>query len=172
MSDPSGSDATKPPIGESTPQPATPPAENAAESAAAPAPAPQSAKAAGSAAPASAAEPAPAPEPEPAAPEPKPESLVDAIADLLQMAVNYLRQEAAGVMRDKVVLPGQQLGRLIAFALAAAFTLSLGIGFVAVAILLVLAHYLTWPGALALIGVLLLLGAALFTYLKVRSIQS
>jgi len=91
---------------------------------------------------------------------------------LLQMAVNYLRQETAGVMRDKVVLPGQQLGRLIAFALAAAFTLSLGIGFVAVALLLVLAHYLTWPGALALIGALLLIGAALFTYLKVRSLQS
>lgn len=103
--------------------------------------------------------------------EPKSETLVDAIADLLQMAVNYLRQETAGVMRDKVVLPGQQLGRLVAFAFAAAFLLALGIGFIAVAVLLVLAHYLGWPGALALIGVLLLIGAALFTYLKVRSIQ-
>jgi len=120
--------------------------------------------------PAAGAQPASEPGPE-AAEEPKKETLVDAIADLLQMAVNYLRQETAGVMRDKVVLPGQQLGRLVAFAFAAAFLLALGIGFIAVAVLLVLAHYLGWPGALALIGVLLLLGAALFTYLKVRSIQ-
>ena len=102
---------------------------------------------------------------------PKPETLIDAIADLMQMVVNYMRQETAGVMRDKVVLPGQQLGMLVAFALAAAGLLFLGIGFVAVAVLLVLAHYLGWPGALALIGVLLLIGAGVFTYLKVRSIQ-
>ena len=103
---------------------------------------------------------------------PKPESLVDAIADLMQMAVNYLRQETAGVMRDKVVLPGQQLGQLIAFALAAAGVLFLSIGFIAVAFLLVLAQYMGWPGALLFVGLILLLGAGLFTYFKVRSIQT
>ncbi|HEY5539999.1 MAG TPA: hypothetical protein VIL41_00930 [Coriobacteriia bacterium] len=142
MPDASAADAATPPVGAPTPQ-STAPAEDPS--------------AAG------------APEPQP---EPKSETLVEAIADLLQMAVNYLRQETAGVMRDKVVLPGQQLGRLIAFALAAAFLLALGLGFVAVALLLVLANYLTWPGALGLIGGLLLVGAAAFTYLKVRSIQS
>lgn len=101
----------------------------------------------------------------------KSESLTDAIADLLQMAVNYLRQETAGVMRDKVVLPGQQLGKMVAFALAAAFLFALGLGFVAVALLLLLAHSLTWPGALGLIGGVLLVGAAVFTALKVRSTQ-
>jgi hypothetical protein len=116
--------------------------------------------------------PDPQPEPEPEPDAPKPESLVDAIADLMQMAVNYMRQETAGVMRDKVVLPGQVLGAFVAFALAAAFLLALGIGFIAVAVLLVLAHYLGWPGALALIGVLLLIGAGVFTYLKVRSLQT
>ena len=113
-------------------------------------------------------------EPDTAAPEPKaakPESLIDMIADLLQMAVNYLRQETAAVMRDKVVLPGQQLGMTIAFAFAAAFLLALGLGFVAVALLLVLAELITWPGALGLIGVVLLIGAAVLTYLKVRSLQ-
>lgn len=143
MPDASAADAATPPVGAPTPQ-STAPAED--PSAAVGAPEPQ--------------------------PEPKSETLVEAIADLLQMAVNYLRQETAGVMRDKVVLPGQQLGRLIAFALAAAFLLALGLGFVAVALLLVLANYLTWPGALGLIGGLLLVGAAAFTYLKVRSIQS
>ena len=111
----------------------------------------------------------PAAEPEP---EPKPESLIDAIADLMQMAVNYMRQETAGVMRDKVVLPGQILGRLVAFAFAAAFLLALGIGFIAVALLLLLAQLLGWPGALGLIGAVLLIGSAVFTYLKVRSIQT
>lgn len=104
--------------------------------------------------------------------EPKRESLLDAILDLLQMVVNYLRQEAAALMHDKIVLPGQQLGRLIAFAFAAAFALALGVGFVAVALLLLLARWLTWPGALGLIGGLLILGAAIFTWLKVRSIQT
>jgi len=162
MSDSVADTTPPPPDGEPTPAPSVPVGEPAA--AAAPESPPE---------PEVAAQPQPQPEPEPQAePEPKPESLVDAIADLLQMAVNYLRQETAGVMRDKVVLPGQQLGRLVAFAFAAAFLLALGLGFIAVAILLVLAYYLTWPGALALIGVLLLLGAALFTYLKVRSIQT
>jgi hypothetical protein len=101
----------------------------------------------------------------------KPESLTDAVADLLQMAVNYLRQETAGVMRDKVVLPGQRLGMMVAFALAASFLLAIGLAFVSVALLLLLAKYLTWPGALGAIGGVLLLGAAVFTALKVRSMQ-
>jgi hypothetical protein len=104
-------------------------------------------------------------------PEAKPESLTEAVADLLQMAVNYLRQETAGVMRDKVVLPGQRLGMMVAFALAASFLLALGLGFVAVALLLLLAQYLTWPGALGAIGGVLLVGAAVLTALKVRSMQ-
>jgi hypothetical protein len=105
------------------------------------------------------------------APGAKPESLTDAVADLLQMAVNYLRQETAGVMRDKVVLPGQRLGMMVAFALAASFLLALGLGFLAVALLLLLAQYLTWPGALGAIGGVLLVGAAVLTALKVRSMQ-
>lgn len=98
-------------------------------------------------------------------------SLTDSIADLLQMAVNYLRQETASVMRDKVVLPGQQLGKMVAFALAASFLLALGLAFLSVALLLVLAGWLTWPGALGLIGGILVIGAGIFTALKVRSTQ-
>ena len=148
MPDPSAADAAAPPVAEPILQPAENPAAEP---------------------PQGASEPDPASAPEP---QPKPESVVDAIADLLQMAVNYLRQEAAGVMRDKIVLPGQQLGMLVAFAMAAAFLLALGLGFVAVALLILLAQWLTWPGALGLIGGVLLIGAAVFTYLKVRSIQS
>jgi hypothetical protein len=103
--------------------------------------------------------------------ERKSERLSDAIADLLQMAVNYLRQETAGIMRDKVVLPGQKLGAMVGFALAASFLFALGVGFLAVALLILLANYLTWPGALGAIGGVLVVGAAIFTSLKVRSMQ-
>ncbi len=105
-------------------------------------------------------------------PAPERETIIDAVADLLQMIVNYLRQETAQLMRDKVVLPGQQLGMLIAFAFAAAALLVIGLCFIFVAVLLVLAHYLGWPAALALVGTLILIGAGVFTYLKVRSIQT
>jgi hypothetical protein len=113
------------------------------------------------------------PEP-PAAEEPVVgrESIVDAVADLLQMVVNYLRQETAGIMRDKVVLPGQQLGMLIAFAMAAAMLLVIGLCFLFVAFLMVLASYVGWPAALAIVGAAILIGAGVLTYLKMRSIQT
>lgn len=109
-----------------------------------------------------------------AAQEPEPpqrESLVDAIADLLQMFVNWLRAEASDIVRDKVVLPVQQLGLTLASAAAAGCLVVIGLAFIFVAILLVLAEWLGWPGALTLVGGLILLGAGIFTYIKMRSIQ-
>ena len=47
----------------------------------------------------------------------------------------------------------------------------IGLAFIFVAILLVLAEWLGWPGALTLVGGLILLGAGIFTYIKMRSIQ-
>jgi hypothetical protein len=113
------------------------------------------------------------PEP-PAAEEPviERESIVDAVADLLQMVVNYLRQETAGIMRDKVVLPGQQLGMLVAFAMAAAALLVIGLCFLFVAFLMVLAGFVGWPAAFAIVGAAILIGAGVLTYLKMRSIQT
>lgn len=105
------------------------------------------------------------------APEPQRESLFDAIADLLQMLVNWIRAEASDLMHDKVVLPLQQLGLTLASASAAGCLAVLGLSFVSVAVLLLLAGWLGWPGALLLIGGVLLLGAGIFTYIKMRSIQ-
>ena len=105
-------------------------------------------------------------------PVPQRESVIDAVADLLQMLVNWLRQEAAGIMRDKVVLPGQQLGMLVAFAMAAAALLVIGLCFLFVAFLMVLAGWIGWPGAFALVGAAILVGAGILTYLKMRSVQS
>lgn len=118
-------------------------------------------------------EPPTPPEPEPTQESaPQRETLADAIADLLQMVVNYLRQETAGIMRDKVVLPGQQLGAFIAFAFAAAALLVIGLCFLFVSFLMVLAYFVGWAGAFAIVGGVTVLLAGLFTYLKVRSIQT
>ena len=112
------------------------------------------------------------PAPQSDSPVPERETVIDAVADLLQMLVNWLRQEAAGIMRDKVVLPGQQLGMVVAFAMAAAALLVIGLCFLFVAFLMVLAGWIGWPAALAVVGAAILAGAGVLTYLKMRSIQS
>jgi len=111
--------------------------------------------------------------PPPAATEPEPqrESLVDAIADLLQMFSDWVRAEAADIARDKFVLPMQQLGLTLASATAAGCLVVVGLQFVFVAVLLILAQWLGWPGALLLLGGLILAGAGVFTFIKMRSIQ-
>lgn len=105
------------------------------------------------------------------APEAPRESLIDAIADLLQMLVNWLRQEAGDLMREKVVLPAQRLGLTLVSATAAGCLAVIGLSFVFVALLLLLASWLGWPGALLLVGGTILLGAGLFTVVKMRNLQ-
>lgn len=107
-----------------------------------------------------------------AAPEP-PERLTvaDAVADLIRMFVDYVRQETGDVVHDKVVLPTQKAGQVVAFALAAALVLLLGIGYLSAGFLMLLASFIGWTGALFVTGALLVLGAAGFTYLRIRSTQ-
>jgi hypothetical protein len=124
----------------------------------------------GASAPGGSPAPGGAPKPE-GSPAPKGESLIDAIADLMQMCVDWFRSEAADVMRDKVVLPMQQLGLTVASASAAGCLVVIGLMFIFVAVLLILAQWLGWPGALLLVGGLILAGAGVFTYIKMRSIQ-
>jgi len=97
--------------------------------------------------------------------------VIDAMQDLAQTAVDYIRTQAEDIMRDKVVLPAQKLGFTIASATAAGCLFALGIGFISVGLLILLAHFITWVGALCLIGAILVIGAGVFTYLKVRSMQ-
>ncbi len=97
--------------------------------------------------------------------------IIDAVADLIALFVEYVRQETGDVVRDKVVRPTQKAGQVVAFALAAGAVLSLGVAFVSVAILLVLARFLGWPGALMAVGGVLILGAGGLTYAKTRSMQ-
>lgn len=98
-------------------------------------------------------------------------TLGQAIADLVQMFVDYVRQETGDIVHDKVVLPTQAAGQVVAFALAAAGVLLLGIGYLSVSVMMVLAHFVGWPGALAIIGGILVLGAAGLTAAKMRKVQ-
>jgi hypothetical protein len=86
------------------------------------------------------------------------------------MFVDYVRQETGDVVHDKVVLPTQVAGQVVAFALAAAAVLFLGIGYISVAALMVLASYVGWPAALAIVGAALVIGAAALTYVKMRKV--
>jgi protein-S-isoprenylcysteine O-methyltransferase Ste14 len=97
--------------------------------------------------------------------------VADAVADLVQMSVDYVRQETGDVVHDKVVVPTQKAGQFVAFALGAASVLVLGICFIAVGALMLLASFIGWVGALLAVGGLMVLIAAFLTYLKTRSMQ-
>lgn len=99
------------------------------------------------------------------------EAIIDAVADLLQTAVDWLRQEAAAVMREKVVLPVQRLGLTLASASAAAALLVVGLIFIAVALFLLLAEWVGYPFALLIIGGVYVLASVVFLIIKVRSMQ-
>lgn len=98
-------------------------------------------------------------------------TVIDAAADLLQTTVDWLRQEAEALVREKVSLPLQKVGLASAAAWAAAVLLVLGLGFISVGLIILLAKWLTWPGALLAIGGVLVLGSVVFTVIKMRSMQ-
>lgn len=98
-------------------------------------------------------------------------SIIDATADLLQAVVDWLRQEAEAVVRDKFVVPVQRLGLTLAAAFAAACLATFGLALIGVAAFIVLAERLSYPGALALIGAIYLAAAAAFVVVKARTMQ-
>lgn len=110
------------------------------------------------------------PQPGPAEENPR-ATVADAVADFIQMFVDYVRQETDDLVRDKVVLPTQKAGQVVAFALAAALVLVLGIAYISVSAMMLLAYFVGWIAALAIIGSVLVAGSAGLTYAKMRSIQ-
>jgi hypothetical protein len=113
----------------------------------------------------------PAADQKPTGPKTGLEGIIDAVADLLQTASDWVRQEAETVVREKIVLPIQKLGLTIASASAAGCLLVVGLIFIAVALYLLLASWLTHPGALALIGGVYVVLSGVFIAIKVRSMQ-
>lgn len=99
-------------------------------------------------------------------------SLIDASAELIQSAVAYARQETGDLVQDKIVRPVQSAGVVAGLAVAIGLLVSLGCGFVAAGMLLVLAQWLGWPGALFAVGGVLLLGSAAVVYARSRRMKS
>ncbi len=98
-------------------------------------------------------------------------TVIDAAADLLQVIVDWLRQEASVFVQEKVILPLQAVGLTLFAASAAASLLVIGMVFISVASMILLAEWITWPGALYLVGGVLVLGSLAFTYFKTRMMQ-
>jgi hypothetical protein len=98
-------------------------------------------------------------------------SIIDGVADLLQSVVDWLRQEAGDIVRERIVLPLQRLGLTLASASAAGCLAALGLAFIAVAAFLFLAQWLTYPGALLTVGGVLVVVSVIFTIFKMRWIQ-
>ncbi|MHB1324532.1 MAG: phage holin family protein [Coriobacteriia bacterium] len=109
--------------------------------------------------------------PAPGGPKSGIESIIDAVADLLQTLVDWLRQEAAAIVRDKIVLPIQRLGLTLASAAAAAALLVVGLIFIAVALYLFLARAVGHPFALLIIGGAYVVASGVFLVIKARSMQ-
>ncbi len=98
-------------------------------------------------------------------------TIIDAVADLLQTVVDWLRDEAEAIVREKVVGPLQKLGLTVAAASAAASLAVLGLAFVAVGLFMLLGTAIGYPYALLVIGGVLLVGSVIFTLIKMRNMQ-
>ncbi|MFA5844226.1 MAG: phage holin family protein [Coriobacteriia bacterium] len=114
------------------------------------------------------------PQPAPAADAPKRDGVsgvIDAAADLLQTFVDWLRQEAEALVREKVVKPIQRLGLTLAAASAAGCLAVFGLMFVAVGLFMLLGQAIGYAWALLLIGGVYLVGSLVFVAIKVRMMQ-
>ena len=98
-------------------------------------------------------------------------TVIDAVADLLQTIVDWLRQEAEAALKEKIVLPLQALGFTLFFGLAASGLIMAGLIMISVASLLLLAGWLGWPGALYLIGGLMVVASTIALYFRQRTVQ-
>jgi hypothetical protein len=97
--------------------------------------------------------------------------ILDQLVDLAQTARDWVRQEAEATVKEKIVPPLQKLGLAIASAFAAASMLVIGLVFVAVAAIVYLSQLMGVPWAFFIVGLVYLAGAAIFTMVKVRSMQ-
>lgn len=97
--------------------------------------------------------------------------ILDLLVDLAQTARDWVRQEAEAVVKEKIVPPLQMLGLTVASAIAAATLLVIGLIFIAVAAMVYLSQLLGVPLAFLIVGAVYLTGAAIFTVVKMRSMQ-
>jgi hypothetical protein len=103
--------------------------------------------------------------------------IIDQVADLLEMAADWLRQEVKDIVRKKVVLPLQQLGLTLAAAQAAGCLMIVGLLWVEVAVIILAGVWfhdrgLSWPAAYGVtflvIGGVAVILSAVFIAIKTR----
>ena len=97
--------------------------------------------------------------------------IIDSLADLLQLATDWVRQEAEAVVREKIVAPIQQLGLTLAAAIAAATLLVIALIFIAVAAVIAMGDLIGYAWTFFLIGLVYLIGSAAFLVIKLRTMQ-
>jgi hypothetical protein len=103
--------------------------------------------------------------------QPERPSILDEIADLLQMASDWVRQEAGSVMKQKVILPLQGVALMASAAQAAAALLVIGLIFVEVGMVMLMGEWLTYPVAFLVIGGVTLLGSLTFLVIRFKLVQ-
>jgi hypothetical protein len=119
------------------------------------------------------------PGPVPGGPEPgvagapegdgEPRSVIDASVDFVQTSVAYARQELGAAVRDKAIVPVRDTAIDVAVLLAMALTIFLGIAFIAVGLLMLLAHFIGWIAAMFVVGgVLLIVGIIVIFVIRGR----
>lgn len=99
--------------------------------------------------------------------EAEPRSVIDASVDFVQTSVAYARQELGAAVRDKAIVPVQDTAIDLAVLLAMALTVFLGIAFIAVGLLLLLAQFIGWIATMFAVGGLLLV-AGIIVILVIR----
>jgi hypothetical protein len=99
---------------------------------------------------------------------PQRESIIDALADLLQMASDWVRHEAETTVREKIALPLQNVGIAVGSVAAAGCLAVFGLISIAIALFMVLGRLITYPGAFGLIGAVYLIGAIVFIVISQR----
>lgn len=99
------------------------------------------------------------------------EQIVEAAADLLQGASDWLRNEAETTVREKVVIPLQRLGSAFVVASTAMMVLLLGLTVLAAGFLVFLGESIGYVAALWIIGGVLLLIALITLATVVRGMR-
>ena len=99
------------------------------------------------------------------------QEVIDASADFLITGRDYIRQEAEGVMREKVAPPLQEVGVTVASMWAAVTFLILGLIFIGVAAMIFLSQLVGPALAFLIVGAIYMVGAGVFLFIKVRQVQ-
>ena len=100
------------------------------------------------------------------------QSVIDASADFLIAGRDYVRQEAEGVMREKIAPPLAEVGVTVASMWAAVLFLVLGLVFIGVAAIIALSQWVGPALAFLIVGFIYLIGAGIFLFIKIRQVQA